>query len=301
LERELSKVPAALSSGLAAGPSSSGSSTDLPAKIVLPKAPDMKLIEQLSQSINAMTIKDPNYIEVLVKVLSGRTVQFQAKKTDTIETLKAMLQVSQGIDRDQQRLIYGGRELENTSTIEDVGISTSLHLTLKLKGSGKRAKVTIETAEEEDTLVLADECKSTLDNLMIILRTHDTVASKEVLKQVDKSQELIKKEQQGTMLTVFRTLDKKSLKSLSSFPSRNYETRVLAISKVIFPDLYEKLEKASKDVKLAEQSIQALTAHALNVSYNHKGYISWQKMNDDILEALTESTSESKRDSCVVS
>jgi hypothetical protein len=244
----------------------------------------------------------PATMHVYMKNLEGNTITLKLMPHDTIAVVKVLVQQLEGVPREEQQIVFAGHLMKDDYVLIEKGIKheSNICLTSGLAGAGKRAKVVEADDSNEDIFIQLDDTRRDLDNLMIILRTHNSNVSKEVIKQAEKSMDLLKEHEEETMLTVFKTLDKKPLKTLTSFNSKNYAARLQAISKVLFPDLYETMDKANKDMKLAEQTIQALTSLALNVSYNQTGFISWQKINDDILEAISTSSSASKKE-CVVS
>ena len=76
-------------------------------------------------------------LQLFIKTLNGDTITIQANLTDKILTIKEKIQKKQdNLLPSHQRLIYGGKQLEDDKTLMDYNIQSeaTLHLVVRLKG-----------------------------------------------------------------------------------------------------------------------------------------------------------------------
>lgn len=73
-------------------------------------------------------------MQIFLKSLTGRVILLEVEPTDTIYKIKEMIEEQEGIPIDQQRVIFGGKQLEDNMTLHDYGIInfSTLHLVLRL-------------------------------------------------------------------------------------------------------------------------------------------------------------------------
>jgi len=73
-------------------------------------------------------------MELFVKTLTGKTVSIEVEEGESIEDVKAKIAEKEGIPPEQQRLIFGGQQLQDAKTIGDydIGEDSTLHLVLRL-------------------------------------------------------------------------------------------------------------------------------------------------------------------------
>lgn len=79
-------------------------------------------------------------MELFVKTLTGKTVSIEVEEGESIEDVKAKISEKEGIPPEQQRLVFGGQQLQDGKTLDDYDVSddSTLHLVLRLRGGAAR-------------------------------------------------------------------------------------------------------------------------------------------------------------------
>jgi len=74
-------------------------------------------------------------MQIFIKTLTGKTIELNVTLIDTINNIKQQIYEKDGIPPDQQRIIYGGKQLVNDKTINDYNIQpgNTLHIMLALR------------------------------------------------------------------------------------------------------------------------------------------------------------------------
>lgn len=78
-------------------------------------------------------------IQVSIKTLSGRQQQFNFEPSSKVMEVKTALQEKEGIQVEQIRLIYAGRQLNDEKTLEFYKVQPGavIHMVLQLRGGAK--------------------------------------------------------------------------------------------------------------------------------------------------------------------
>ena len=75
-------------------------------------------------------------MQIFVKTLTGKTITLEVEPNDSIDAIKAKIQEKEGIPPDQQRLIYGGKQLQEDKTLEQQKIKPGSQISFLLALTG---------------------------------------------------------------------------------------------------------------------------------------------------------------------
>jgi ubiquitin len=74
-------------------------------------------------------------MQIFVKTLTGKTMTLNVEPNETVAHVKSMITAREGIPEHEQRLIFGGKQLDDEKTMMDYNIQKecTLHLVLRLR------------------------------------------------------------------------------------------------------------------------------------------------------------------------
>lgn len=100
--------------------------------------------------------------QIFVKSLTGKTITIDFEKDKTIEQIKDMIEKKEGISKDQQRLLFCAKQLENEKTLCDYGIckNSTIHLVARLDGG---MQLYIKTLSDNTITLEVDSSEKIID------------------------------------------------------------------------------------------------------------------------------------------
>lgn len=75
-------------------------------------------------------------MQITIKTLTGKTTTYTFEESSTVEEVKSVLMEKEGIDKDQIKLIFKGKQLTDALTLERAGVKAgeTVHMVLSLRG-----------------------------------------------------------------------------------------------------------------------------------------------------------------------
>jgi len=73
---------------------------------------------------------------IKVKTLTGKEIELDLESNDKVERIKERIEEKEGIPPQQQRLIYGGKQMSDEKTAKEFNLEggSVIHLVLALRG-----------------------------------------------------------------------------------------------------------------------------------------------------------------------
>lgn len=237
--------------------------------------------------------EDEGDFSIRVLLPNGAMISQLVASTDTIYTVKSMLQNKVNIHRRSIRLMNHTIELEDVKTIQDYNIDedTVLHLLPTISGGGKRAlsSTTSKMTREQKISELNTEYQTTMlvaqsKNLNLLINVRNTLTN--AMNQITTSPE-------EALDTALNGIDISALKRIqTSCASGNLDHKLSVVAKGIFGTETQLFEEHRQQFQMLEGAMKNIVFIMLlhNFGVDDNVSISWQNFIGEITEIITEKT-----------
>ncbi|CAG5098276.1 Oidioi.mRNA.OKI2018_I69.XSR.g15519.t1.cds [Oikopleura dioica] len=109
---------------------------------------------------------------IQIEALTGQLYELRCSSSDSVWSVKARLSRSEGILISQQHLIFAGRELKDSETLNDIGVKKMSKIRLVVSMRGGPINTRLVDEEPDDNCVPVDELTET-ENAFAVLFVKD--------------------------------------------------------------------------------------------------------------------------------
>jgi len=75
-------------------------------------------------------------MQIFIKTLTGKSITLDVAPEETIMNVKQKILQKEGLPVNEQRLVFGGKQLADDTSVQDSGLqeNSTAHIIMKLKG-----------------------------------------------------------------------------------------------------------------------------------------------------------------------
>ena len=232
--------------------------------------------------------------QIFVKTLPGKTITLDISILDDVDSVKAMIEAKTGIPADKQRLICGGRRLEDVGA--NIKKEITLHLMLSLLGGmGKRAQPGAGgeggDREEKQTRIRALRAEI-LTNMVMTQGTRNIVSHNVRTRIMELERDFQQRKADEIFQHLYTNMTEQQMLALQEKyvgAGRNMNLRYAAVSKSIFEQQFQQIEDCRIELTNMAKMLNDTSNLAMYLQYcGNDGFLNWADFAKTLNKTVTE-------------
>jgi hypothetical protein len=225
--------------------------------------------------------------QIFVQTLKGETITLDISILDDVDSVKAMIEAKTGIPADQQRLICGGRRLEDVGA--NIKKEITLHLMLSLLGGmGKRGN-----GGDGNTSGLAEMRNTFGRGMKMIDENRVSDAANMTFNDMTRLVTLLAQNKTTPLTEALAGMNIEVINSIHvALMTTTITTRYREVAKILMPTSFDAIEVARQQLRDCEKVMIDGTILLLNSQYGtvatHGGSMAWGKLSEDLIKGIAD-------------